>query len=548
MKRWLTGLAVLIVLGGGAAAYFASPGQGSLPTFRTQKAEEGEVTAAISASGTLAAVITVQVSSQLSGQIKELYADFNTEVQKDEPLALIDPQTFEARVQQAKAELDVARASLIKARADLANVRAALSVAEANSHRALVQAQDAARDKERKTSLSGRGVYSQRDVDKAITDAEASDAALKAAKAQEAAQRAAVGASEASIATAEATVRMREATLAQAQIDLDRTVIRAPVNGVVIQRNIDRGQTVAVSLSAPVMFQMAQDLRDMEVYANVDEADVGRISQGQRATFTVDAFSGRTFEGQVKMVRKGPQVISNVVTYVAVISAANPDLRLLPGMTATVRIVTAERPRALKVANAALRYKPPGAPTESGDAPAGEAQGGGIPSPEVLTQRLVQQLKLNDDQARQVRQIFEEARQRAQAAQAARRQQQAGGGPPGGPGGALGVGAGGNDAGGRMRQQAIAETRQRVSAVLTAEQRTAYEALVARQAQANESRPGRVWVLGSDGRPQSVAVRTGISDGSFTEIVSGEIKVGQDVIVGHSSKTNSTASGPRWGL
>jgi HlyD family secretion protein len=553
MKRWLTGLAVLVVLGGGAGVYFASPGQGSLPTFRTQKAEEGEVVAAISASGTLAAVITVQVSSQLSGQIKDLYVDFNTEVKKDDPLALIDPQTFEARVQQGKAELDMARASLTKARADLVNVRAALSVAEANSHRALVQAQDAARDKERKTSLAGRGVFSQRDVDKAVTDADAADAALKASKAQESAQRAMVGASEAGIATAEATVRMREATLAQAQIDLDRTVIRAPVNGVVIQRNIDRGQTVAASLSAPVMFQMAQDLKDMEVYANVDEADVGRITQGQRATFTVDAYSGRTFEGQVKMVRKGPQVISNVVTYVAVISAANPDLRLLPGMTATVRIVTAERPRALKVPNAALRYKPPGASAEVAEAAAGEApQGGGFPSPEVMTQRLTQQLKLSDDQAKQIRQIFEEARQRAQAAQAARRQQQA----SAGPGGALGVaggaggpggGAGGGDGGARARQQAIAETRQRVAAVLTAEQRAIFEALPQRTQQA-ESRPGRVWVLGGDGRPQSVAVRVGIGDGSFTEIVSGEIRAGQEVIIGHSSKAGATAAGPRWGL
>lgn len=442
MKRLVFGLLIVVVLGGAVGVYFASPGQGSLPTFRTQKVDEGEIVAAISASGTLAAVITLQVSSQLSGQIKELYADFNTEVKKDDPLALIDPQTFEARVQQSRAELDVARASLTRTRAELGNVKAALAVAEANTQRANVQAQEAARDRERKTSLSGRGVYSQRDTEKAISDADAGDAALRAARAQELAQRASIASAEASIATAEATVRMREAALAQAQIDLDRTVIRAPVNGVVIQRNIERGQTVATSLSAPVLFQMAQDLKDMEVYANVDEADVGRIAAGQRASFTVDAFTGRTFEGQVKMVRKGPQVISNVVTYVAVISAANPELRLLPGMTATVRIVTAERPKALKVPNAALRYRPPGVAAESGEpagAPQGQGgggQGGRLPSPEVLTQRLTTQLKLTTEQAAQIRQIFEDSRQRAEAA----RRPQGGGAGEGGaaaaPGGA----------------------------------------------------------------------------------------------------------------
>jgi HlyD family secretion protein len=261
------------------------------------------------------------------------------------------------------------------------------------------------------------------------------------------------------------------------------------------------------------------------------------------------AFAGRTFEGQVKMVRKGPQVISNVVTYVAVISAANPELRLLPGMTATVRIVTAERPRAIKVANAALRYRPPGVDAApAGDTPAGEGGQGGFPSPEVLTQRLTQQLGLTPDQASQVRQVFEESRQRAQAA---RRQQQSAGPGVAGPGfGGPGFGGppgGGGDNAARARQQAIAEVRQRVAAVLTPEQRTAYEAM-GRRGEAAESRPGRVWVLGADGRPQPVQVRVGIGDGSFTEVVSGDLKVGQDVIVGHSNRATGASTGPRWGL
>jgi HlyD family secretion protein len=543
MKRLVAGLALVLLAAGGIGVYFASPGQGSLPNFRTQKVEEGEVVAAISASGTLAAVITVAVSSQLSGQIKELFADFNTEVKKDEPLALIDPQTYEAKVQQAKAELEVGRASLGKAQADLGNARAALAVAEANAQRAQVQAQDAAREKERKTSLSGRGVFSQREIDKAVADGDAAEAAFKAAKAQEAAQRSQIASSQAGIATAEASVRQREAALAQAQIDLDRTVIRAPVDGVVIQRNIDRGQTVAVSLSAPVLFQLAQDLREMEVYANIDEADVGRVQPGQRASFTVDAFTGRTFEGQVKMVRKGPQVISNVVTYVAVISTSNPEQRLLPGMTATVRIVTAERPRAIKVPNAALRYRPPGVAAdigEPGNAPRGGGAGGGFPTPEVMAQRLTSELSLTPEQAKQVREILDEARSRAQA------QRQAQGGAPGAASGGQGAGQGGGG-NNQARQQAIAQTRQRIAALLTPEQRTAYEAM-ARAQQAADTRPGRVWVLGADGRPQSVAVRTGIGDGSFTEVQPGAVKPGQEVVIGHSSRSGTAASGPHWGL
>jgi len=518
MKRLLSTLALILLLAVGGWFYSVQIGQGAQPVFRSQKVEEGEVIAAISASGTLAAVVTVQVSSQLSGQIKELLADFNTEVKQGQPLAILDPQIFEARVQQARAELEVARAGLNRARAELGNARAALAVAEANAQRAQVQSADAGREKDRKTALSGRGIVTQRDIDRAVSESDAAGASSRAARAQEAAQRSAIASAEAGIATAEAAIRQREAALSQAQIDLDRTTIRAPVDGVVIQRNIDRGQTVAASLSAPVLFQLAQDLREMEVYANIDEADIGRVQAGQRASFTVDAFGGRTFEGRVKMVRKGPQVVQNVVTYVAVISTANADLRLLPGMTATVRIVTAERPYALKVANAALRYRPPGA--NEGDAATAPEMPNALPPPDVMAQRLTEQLKLAPDQSDKVLKALKEGRARTAGLRAE------------------------NQPLGASTQR----SRQEIAAILTPEQRTAYAALLERARNAQESRPGRVWIIGADGKPVAIPVRTGIGDGTMTEVIGGDLKPGQEVLIGHSLKTASTASAPRWGL
>jgi HlyD family secretion protein len=273
----------------------------------------------------------VQVGSQVSGQIKEILVDFNSTVKEGQLIARIDPETFQQKVRQAEADLDAARA--------------AVNVQRAQQLQAKVNLTEAERDFERKKTLVEKSFISPAERDKAQTT-------LDAAKAQ-------AQVTEAQAKNSEALVRQREAQLAQAKVDLARTAIRSPVDGIVVKRSVDTGQTVAASLQAPELFIIARNLTDMQVETSIDEADVGRVQLGQKASFTVDAFPGRSFSGEVMQVRKSAQVVSNVVTYTVIVSAANPQLNLLPGMTANVRVVTAQKDAVLKVPNAALRYKPP---------------------------------------------------------------------------------------------------------------------------------------------------------------------------------------------
>lgn len=287
-------------------------------TFRYAETKRGDLVATVSATGSLAPVTTVVVGTQVSGQVKELYADFNSVVKQGDVIALIDPITFEHAVDMAEAEVAMTRAALRKAEVTLRDARA---------------------DVERKAALVGRGAGS--DVDR-----------IKAEAARDLAW--------AQLEDAAAGVRRSEAALGRARTDLDRTHIRAPVDGIIIQRNVDAGQTVAASLQAPDLFTIAQDLRDMQVHASIDESEIGRITPGQRVEFTVDAYPGRRFAGTVEQIRKQPKTVQNVVTYTVVVRAPNPDLLLLPGMTASARFIIAERQDVLMVPNAALRFKPPG--------------------------------------------------------------------------------------------------------------------------------------------------------------------------------------------
>jgi HlyD family secretion protein len=298
----------------------------------------------VAASGTLNAVTTVQVGTQVSGQIAEIHADFNTQVKKDQVIARIDPQSFELRVNQARADLDAARSAVAVAESSLA-------AQKAEAARVKVNLADAERDLARRKTLVEKNFISPAELDKVRTVYEATREQARAVEAQ-------VGVAASQIASAQAAVKQREALLRQAQVDLDRTIIRAPVNGTVILRNVDAGQTVAASLQAPVLFTIAQDLRDMQVEAAIDEADVGRLRVGQDATFTVDAFPRRAFTGQIRQIRKSPVNVQNVISYTVIISAANPEQALLPGMTANVRVVVDKRENVLKVPNAALRFRP----------------------------------------------------------------------------------------------------------------------------------------------------------------------------------------------
>src|SRR3990172_6505401 len=322
MKITLTRVAVvLLLIGAGAAVWFwyGARSAAGETKYRLGKVERGPIQAVVVASGTLNAVTTVQVGSQISGQVKEIFADFNTAVKKDQIIARIDPATFELSVNRARADLDAANSAVAVA-------RSALAAQQAELGRVRVQLADAQRDLERKKTLVEKNYLSPAELDRARTLYDATREQQKAGEAQ------------IQVNVAQAAVKQRQALLQQAQVDLERTVIRAPVDGTVILRNIDAGLTVAASLQAPVLFTIANDLRDMQVEAAIDEADVGRLRVELPVTFNVDAFPRRGFSGEIRQIRKSPQTVQNVVSYTVGISAANPDLALLPGMTANGRI------------------------------------------------------------------------------------------------------------------------------------------------------------------------------------------------------------------
>jgi HlyD family secretion protein len=339
------GLMVLVVLIGAGSWYWFGIKKPDAPQYRTATLEKGRLIASVSATGTLVPVVSVQVGSQVSGQLKEVLVDFNSQVSKNQLIARIDPESFEYRVRQSQADLDAARAQVATQQANIAAQRAALSQVE-------VTLADARRDLERKEQLSDKKFLSPAEVDKARAIVNSLVEQQKSAVAQ-------VDVARANAGNAAAMVKQREAALSQARVDLERTAIRSPVSGIVIKRSVDKGQTVAASLQAPELFIIAEDLTDMRVDTAIDESEIGKIKIGQRATFTVDAFPGKTFEGEVRKVRKSAQVVSNVVTYLVDVSAPNPELQLLPGMTANVRIVTETFDDVLKVPNAAIRFRPP---------------------------------------------------------------------------------------------------------------------------------------------------------------------------------------------
>ncbi|MCZ6666955.1 MAG: efflux RND transporter periplasmic adaptor subunit [Gammaproteobacteria bacterium] len=380
---------VIVILGGIAAgvSVFAISGGGSEVTYLTVPVERGNLVTAIRATGTLKAVLTVKVGSQLSGQIFELFADFNDVVKKGQPIAQLDPKTFTAKVREVGAAVKVAEANVItrnaaieRAKADLANAGAAHSAALERESGALVIYENFDQDLSRKQPLQERGTISISALDEARKNRDAAAADWRGAVAETAARaaeilsaKAVLKMTEAELLNAAAQVEQKKATLEQVEIELERTVIRAPIDGVVIGRGIDRGQTVAASLEAPTLFVIAQDLKDMEVHAKIDEADIGRIRVGQSVEFTVDAFPRRRFAGEVSQIRKAPKTIQNVVIFTVVIATPNPDLILLPGMTASVRIVIRETRDVLKAPNTAFRFQPSEASNPVGES-AGAAQ------------------------------------------------------------------------------------------------------------------------------------------------------------------------------
>ncbi len=302
----------------------------------TAKVERGDIHDVVEATGTINSVITVQVGSQVSGSIAKLNVDFNSRVHKGDVVALIDPALFKGALLQATADLKNAQANLEAARANLEKTKAALVQTKADYDRAV--------------GLTKDGVMSKQQLDLAKSNYDAANASVDAAAAN--------------ITQAEAQISQKEAAVSVAQTNLDYTVIRSPIDGTVVARNVDVGQTVAASLQAPTIFTIAQDLTKMWVYAKTDESDVDNIKVGKTVIFKVDALPKQTFQGVVSQVRMNPTMVQSVVTYDTIIEFANPELKLFPGMTAYVTIPVSTAPNVMKLPNTALRYKPPIAPEE----------------------------------------------------------------------------------------------------------------------------------------------------------------------------------------
>lgn len=347
-------------------------------TYRLAKVERGDITAYVSATGTLNPVIMVQVGTQVSGTIEKLWVDFNATVVPGQQLAQLDQASFRAKVVQAEANLATARADVKNAlanvhtvRASIDNARAEVASRSAQLERARVSIADTTRILERQRALFERSLLSRHEVetaqtayDVAVTQRNAAQADRESAEAKVRAARAQLVAAEAQVEKANAQVHQAQAALEQAQVDLERTIMRSPVTGTVMSRNVDVGQTVAASLQAPTLFTIAQDLAKMQVDTQVSEADIGQVAVGQAATFTVDAYPGQVMRGTVRDIRSAPMVVQNVVNYNAVITVENPELKLKPGMTATVSILVARGENVLKIPKAALRFQPPLTPKE----------------------------------------------------------------------------------------------------------------------------------------------------------------------------------------
>lgn len=519
-------------------------------SWRTAKIDRGTIVAAVNATGTINPISTVIVGSQLSGQVVELLADYNDRVKADQVLARLNADQIRARLDGSRADLAQARAQVTmqeaqieKNRSDVVRARASLADIEAQARRAEALLTDARQTLERQSELARRGVAAEATLQNARTQAATQEAALDSSRAQIRSAQAQIvsleadrGVLEAQLTSARAAVQQREAVIRQIEVDVRNSEIRSPVDGVVVQRNVELGQTVAASLQAPTLFLVAEDLRTMRIFANVDETDVGRVRPGQTVSFTVNAFPGRTFEGRVEQVRLGSQTVQNVVIYTAVITVDNPGNVLLPGMTATLRILTEERRNVLRVPNTALRWRPaaegptaapanPFAPPPlmgpmAGGPPPGMQQGaqqGQAAQRQMaeFVETVKSELRLSPDQAAQVDAIIAEARRGARSQfspdmSAAQRR----------------------DAFARMRE----DMATRIAALLTPDQQAGFATLRERLSGA-AGVAGRVFVIGADARPDAVSIRLGPSDGTYTEVIAaGRLNEGADVIVGGATR------------
>ena len=566
MRRILTFLVVLAA--GAAGLFYLFPEMVSTPSdppYRFATVDRGEVVAAVNATGTINPTTTVIVSSQLSGQVVEILADYNSEVKSGDVVARLNSDQIRARLDAARADLAQMRANRLvteaqikRVHADIERAKGSEADAEAQIARNEALLADAERAVTRQSELRARGVTTEAAYETARTTRDAQRASLDSArallaqaKAQALGLKADLQVAEAQLQAVSAQIAQRQAAVRQIEVDLGNTEIRSPVSGTVVQRNVELGQTVAASLQAPTLFLIADDLRHMEIAANIDETDVGRVKPRQRTTFTVNAYPGRNFEGAVKQVRLGSQTVQNVVIYTTIIAVENPRLELLPGMTANLRIETDRRENVLRVPNAALRWRPPSAAPEApapspgpatamaadDSAPrgAGRGPGGGRSALAQFAAAVKGELGLGKEQQQEIDAALEEMR--------------------------AGFGAlRGMEENARREALRAARARliERIAAVLTPDQRQKFETLRGRYAETREAggtQSGRVYVVGADGKPEAVIVRIGATDGGLTEIASERLKEGMQVIIGGGPRppepgtANAPArGGPRFGF
>ncbi|MGQ4584604.1 efflux RND transporter periplasmic adaptor subunit [Lysobacter sp. F60174L2] len=479
---WRRGIVAGAVVAAVAIAVYLWQGHGASAGsgYRTATVERGDIRVTISATGTLAAISTVDVGSQISGQVTEVLADFNDRVTKGQVLARIDPSTFDAQIAQGDAAVNAARANLATARASLRNAEA---------------------DYTRKAELGRDQLVAASDVDLA---------------------RAARDQARAQVNAAQAQIVQQRASTQTARLNLGRAVIRSPVDGVVLTRTVEPGQTVAASLQSPVLFQIAEDLSQMEIVLAIDEADIGQVAAGQTVSFSVDAFPDRQFRGSVQQVRLSATNTNNVITYPVVVAVDNSDQILLPGMTASAEIEVSRRDDVLRVPNAALRYKPAEGEA-AGPAPAPGAAGVAAELPGIAAS-----LGLDAAQQAAFDTALEAMRQR-RAARAA----PAAAAPPNGGGSMFGGPRGGSPRaadGGGTRQRMQERFRQQFAAfrdTLSDAQQADWDRELAALAAARRVTLYRL----VDGEVEAVTVRVGASDGSWTA-VSGPLADGETVVVG----------------
>ncbi len=504
-KKQLVFMAGFLGIGAGLAlAYTYLEHKTPDNQYFTELVERGPIHTVVNATGNVQAVVTVQVGSQVSGQIEALYADYNSVVKRGQLLAKIDPRNFQAQVEDSKANLAAAEAHLHQAEADLAMQNANLVSAKANLEAARVARDNDALILKRYTEMIPSGIVAQNDFDTTKANADSSRAKYNQAAAAVEQVQAQINSQQAQVQQAKAQVLQAKADLNKAVISLEYTNIYSPVDGVVVSRSVDVGQTVAASLQAPLLFVIANDLTKMQVNASVDEADIGHISDKSDVRFTVDAYPNETFSGRIAEIRLNPQTIQNVVTYSVIINVDNKDLKLKPGMTANITITVAQRDNALKIPNAALRYLPAGmtrqkeialasnTPTESGSPQAY------APGTETASRPAFAQSKIGTQQSR--------------------------------------------------RMSAAPAPEHLITAALPAlapgQMWEASQKIKFPAPPSNSVRPAIVWTLNREGKPEPAQIRLGITDGAYTEVVSGPLKDGTRVIVADDAQESTSTNGP----